>query len=208
MFRSVNNEKIALILNYFASNIQMLSMTKALKLLYILDETSIKEIGSPMTWLDFKVWEMGPVAIDIYNEIKRKEIICHQGKDLSVSGYIDLKVVRKENTEEIYLIPKQVFNDSIFNNYEKDLLYLTVFKFGNWTAKELIDYLHEENSLWYKSVKEHNLEENFFSKGKRTTNYSIEFSELIQDDPILLMANKSSMEALQFQQRLSDYAYE
>ena len=32
------------ILNYFALNIDYLSMTKTLKLLYILDETSIKEI--------------------------------------------------------------------------------------------------------------------------------------------------------------------
>ena len=63
-----------------------------------------------------------------------------------------------------------------------DLLYITVFKFGNWNSKDLIDYLHKENSLWHKSVKEHNLEE-CFAKGNRITNYSIEFSELLKDDP-------------------------
>lgn len=205
MFRSINNEKIGFVLNYFASNIEMLSMTKTLKLLYILDETAIRETGSPITWLDYKVWEMGPVAIDIYNEIKRKEIVCYHGKELSVDEYIDLEVVSKKDKEEIYLKPKKEFNKSIFNKYELDLLYITVFKFGNWNSKDLIDYLHKENSLWHKSVKEHNLEERF-AKGNRITNYSIEFSELLQDDPILLMANKSSLEALQFQQRLSDYA--
>lgn len=204
MFRSINNEKIGFILNYLSTNIEYLSMTKALKLLYIIDETSIKETGSPITWLDYKVWEMGPVAVDIYNEIKRNEIICYQGKELTVSDYINLNVVDNGGREEIYLKAKVDFNDRIFNNYELNLLDIVVFKFGNWNAHDLIKYLHEENSLWHKTVKEHNLEE-VFAKGKKRTNYSIEFTELIQDDPILYLANKAAQEALEFQQRLADY---
>ena len=205
MFRSINNDKSGNILNYFASKIDYLSMTKTLKLLYILDETSIKETGSPITWLDYKVWGEGPVAIDIYNEIKRNEVIHYQGKEVSVSNYISLKRLKKPEREEIYLRPHGEFNDRIFNKYELNLLDITVFKFGNWTAQELIKFLHEENSLWYKTVKEHNLEEHFKNNSK-ITNYSIEFTELIENDPILLMANKSSLEALQFKQHLSDYA--
>jgi len=204
MFRSINNEKIGYILNYLSANMEYLSMTKALKLLYIIDETAIKETGSPITWLDYKVWEMGPVAVDIYNEIKRKETICYQGKELTVSEYIDLNVVDNGGREEIYLKPKIDFNNQIFNKYELSLLAITVFKFGNWNAQDLIKYLHEENSLWHKTVKQHNLEE-VFAAGKKATNYSIEFTELIQDDPILSLANKAAQEALEFQQRLADY---
>ena len=204
MFRIINNEKIGFVLNYLATNIEILSMTKALKLLYIIDETSIKETGSPITWLDYKVWEMGPVAIEIYDEIKHKQHICYNGKDITVSDYVDLSIIEKKEREEIYLKPKVNFNESIFNKYEMELLYLTVFKFGNWTAKELIEHLHSENSLWHKSVKEHNLEE-VFAQGKKKTNYSIEFNELLKNDPILSLANKSSLEALELQQRMSDY---
>lgn len=204
MYRSINNEKIGNVLNYLSSNIEYLSMTKALKLLYIIDETSIKETGSPITWLDYKVWEMGPVAVDIYNEIKRNEIICYQGNELTVGEYIDLNIIDNEGRQEIYLKPKTNFNDKIFNQYELNLLDITVFKFGNWNAQDLIKYLHEENSLWHKTVKQNNLEE-FFATGQRKTNYSIEFTELIQDDPILSLANKAAQEALEFQQRLADY---
>lgn len=84
-------------------------------------------------------------------------------------------------------------------------MYLIVFKYGYWNAEELIDYLHSENSLWHKAVVEHSLEERF-AKRTSTTNYSIEFSELLQEDPLLMMANKASLEAMQFQQRLSGYA--
>lgn len=204
MYRSINNEKIGNILNYLSANIEYLSMTKVLKLLYIIDETSIRETGSPITWLDYKVWEMGPVAVDIYNEIKRNEIICYQGKELTVGEYIDLNIIEKEGRREIYLKPKTNFNDKIFNQYELNLLGFTVSKFGKKTAQDLINYLHEENSLWHKTVKQHNLEE-FFATGQRKTNYSIEFTELIQDDPILSLANKAAQEALEFQQRLADY---
>jgi uncharacterized phage-associated protein len=203
MFRSINNEKIGYILNYLSSHIEFLSMTKALKLLYIIDETSIKETGSPITWLDYKVWEMGPVAVDIYNEIKRKETILYQGKELTISEYIDLNTV-DEGRQDIYLKPKVDFNDKIFNQYELNLLVATVSKFGKKNAQDLINYLHEENSLWHKTVQEHNLEK-VFATGQRKTNYSIEFTELIQYDPILVLANKAAQEALEFQQRLSDY---
>jgi len=205
MFRSINNNKIGFALNYFASNIEVLSMTKALKLLYLLDETSIRETGSPITWLDYKVWEMGPVALEIYNEIKRNEIVCYRGKEISVAEHVILEHKLNKDREEIYLHPRIEFNANIFNKYELDLLYITVFKFGNWTAKELIDYLHEENSLWHKMVIQYNLNDTF-EKGNRITNYSIEFTELIKDNPLLMMANKSSFEALQFQQHLLDYA--
>jgi uncharacterized phage-associated protein len=147
---------------------------------------------------------MGPVAEDIYNEIKYKQHICYQGKDITISDYVELQCIDNKEREEIYLKPKVQFNNRIFNKYESDLLYLTVFKFGNWTAKDLIEYLHLENSLWYKTVKQHNLEK-VFAGGKKTTNYSIEFAELIENDPLLSLANKSSMEALEFQQRIAEY---
>ena len=70
MFRKVLNDKIGNLLVYLAQNISDLSMTKALKLLYIIDETSMKESGVPVTWLEYKVWEKGPVAQEIYDEIR------------------------------------------------------------------------------------------------------------------------------------------
>ena len=123
MFRRINNDKISNVLNYFASQIDYLSMTKTLKLLYILDETSIKETGSPVTWLDYKVWENGPVAIDVYNEIKHQEVFCYQGKELSLLHSIQLekKFNTDRNSEEVFLKPNGAFDKTIFNRYELNL---------------------------------------------------------------------------------------
>jgi uncharacterized phage-associated protein len=204
MFRRINNDKISNVLNYFASQIDYLSMTKTLKLLYILDETSIKETGTPVTWLDYKVWENGPVAIDVYNEIKHQEVFCYQGKELSLLHSIQLekKFNTDRNSEEVFLKPNGDFDKSIFNRYELNLLETIVFKYGNWNATELINFLHEEGSLWHKMVSEHNLINHFQQIGKRT-NHSIEFNDLLEDNPILQMAAKSSFEALSFQESIS-----
>ena len=204
MFRRINNDKISNILNYFASQIDYLSMTKTLKLLYILDETSIKETGTPVTWLDYKVWENGPVAIDVYNEIKHQEVFCYQGKELSLLHSIQLekKFNTDRNSEEVFLKPNGDFDNTIFNRYELNLLETIVFKYGNWNATELINFLHEEGSLWHKMVSEHNLINHFQQIGKRT-NHSIEFNDLLENNPILQMAAKSSFEALSFQESIS-----
>ena len=204
MFRRINNDKISNVLNYFASQIDYLSMTKTLKLLYILDETSIKETGTPVTWLDYKVWENGPVAIDVYNEIKHQEVFCYQGKELSLLHSIQLekKFNTDRNSEEVFLKPKGNFDETIFNRYELNLLETIVFKYGNWNATELINFLHEEGSLWHKMVSEHNLINHFQQIGKRT-NHSIEFNDLLENNPILQMAAKSSFEALSFQESIS-----
>ena len=204
MFRRINNDKISNVLNYFASQIDYLSMTKTLKLLYILDETSIKETGTPVTWLDYKVWENGPVAIDVYNEIKHQEVFCYQGKELSLLHSIQLekKFNTDRNSEEVFLKPNGDFDETIFNRYELNLLETIVFKYGNWNATELINFLHEEGSLWHKMVSEHNLINHFQQIGKRT-NHSIEFNDLLENNPILQMAAKSSFEALSFQESIS-----
>lgn len=204
MFRRINNDKIGNVLNYFASQIEYLSMTKTLKLLYILDETSIKETGTPVTWLDYKVWENGPVAIDVYNEIKHQEVFCYQGKELSLLQSIQLekKFNTDRNIEEVYLKPNGDFDRTIFNRYELKLLETIVFKYGNWNATELINFLHEEGSLWHKMVSEHNLIDHFQQIGK-ITNHSIEFNDLLENNPILQMAAKSSFEALAFQESIS-----
>ena len=61
-FSSEQLEKIGNTVVYLADRIENLSKTKLLKLLYILDEISIKKSGIPMLNLKYKVWKFGPVS--------------------------------------------------------------------------------------------------------------------------------------------------
>jgi len=51
-------------------------------------------------------------------------------------------------------------------------------------------------------VSKHDLK-NHFKKISKITNHSIEFNDLIQGNPVLQMAAKSSFEALSFQESIS-----
>ena len=63
--------KIGNTIVYLAQNIPQLSKTKLLKLLYLLDEVSIKEFAIPFLNLEYYVWQAGPVATEIFGEISQ-----------------------------------------------------------------------------------------------------------------------------------------
>ena len=118
MFRTILNDKIGNLLNYLAAKLPRLSLTKALKLMYIIDESAIKEAGSPITWLDYKVWENGPVAEDIYNEIKYGQKIIKGDKEFSLVDFVkfEKKFNNDRGKEEVYILPKRrIFFKQVFS---------------------------------------------------------------------------------------------
>src|SRR5690554_1034689 len=62
-------EKVGNASIYLANKISFLSKTKLLKLLYILDELSIKRSGIPFANLKYKVWKFGPVSEEIFIDL-------------------------------------------------------------------------------------------------------------------------------------------
>lgn len=203
MFRTILNDKIGNLLNYLSSQIPHLSLTKALKLMYIIDENAIKEAGSPITWLDYKVWENGPVAEDIYNEIKYGQKIVQGNKEFSLDEYVifDKRFNQDRGKEEVYIRPNREYSLSNFSPFDMEIIDGVIKNFGRYTAAQLIEYLHEKDSLWSKVCNEQNLKLHFKIYGKKS-NYSIDFSELIKDDEFLQMAAHSAYESLAFQENL------
>jgi uncharacterized phage-associated protein len=204
MFRNQLNDKIGNLLNYLSTRITGLGMTKALKLLYLIDETSYARTGSPITWLEYKVWEMGPVAEELYNELKFKQHFIQNGKPLNFDSFIKIE---KENFGEdkfqIKILPNGNFSLNEFSEFDIDLIDKIIDRFGSFTAAQLIRILHEENTLWHKYVSENNLALNFKVYSKKS-NFSIDFSNLIKDDPILQMAAQSAFESMQMEEELNN----
>jgi uncharacterized phage-associated protein len=195
MFRELQNEKIGNLLVYLASNISDLSITKTLKLLYLIDETSMRETGIPVTWLEYKVWEMGPVAIDVYEELR----YLHNPL---LANFIKVEKKQLVDFETTIIKPVKKFDDGEFNDYEIELLDRIVTKYGHFSAKNLIDILHEEGTLWHKNVIKNELQFAFSVYNKRS-NVSIELTDLIADNDLKITAFKSAIDALEFQTQLN-----
>jgi uncharacterized phage-associated protein len=198
MFRALLNDKIGTVIRHFAVKIPQLSLTKLLKLLYITDETAMRETGAPLTWLEYRVWKLGPVPNDIFQEIKHDEKVAVGNHFVSLDSYI--RVSRqgsavRQGQEEVFIEASSQDDLSLLSEYEIELLNRIIRKFGNMNAAELVEFLHREGSLWHKAVVENNLETNF-QLYQNTSNHIIDFSDLIEDDEVLKMAAQSAFESL------------
>ncbi|MGL5233687.1 MAG: Panacea domain-containing protein [Empedobacter falsenii] len=163
-------EKIGNTVVYLSQNIPHLSKTKLLKLLYILDEISIKKSGLPFLNLKYKVWKFGPVSeelfIDLSSETKLLEDYIEKNNDDGVN----------------YIRPIVNFNDDEFSDNDIELMDSIIEKFGNKSAKELIAYTHRVNSPWYNTAKENDVLELLESEIINNTEYLIDMSQLIAHD--------------------------
>jgi len=130
-------EKVGNAIIYLAERIKPLYKTKVLKLLYLLDEASVKETGIPMFALEYRAWRMGPVSKEIYVDID-------DGPHL-LKEYIH--VVRDEHGDRVE--PARPFDDGEFSDRDMKLLERIAASFGRHNARDLVDITHDQASLWY-----------------------------------------------------------
>lgn len=162
--------KIGNTIIYFSNNIGKLSKTKILKLLYILDELSIKKSGIPVLNLNFKTWKYGPVAEDIFIDLSSQLTLL---KDY---------IVKDSVLENTYFKSAKDFNDDEFSQHDLDLMNYVVSEFGQKTASELIAYTHRVNSPWHNSASKNNVLEILESEEINNTEFIIDMSDLVKHD--------------------------
>jgi uncharacterized phage-associated protein len=178
-------------------------MTKALKLLYLIDETSYARTGVPVTWLDYKVWEMGPVAEELYNELRNDQSLVQNGEPINLEPFIKTeKTTTAKGSVNITIHPNGSYNLDEFSSFEKELIDNIIDRFGSYSTKQLINLLHEQNTLWHKKVSDNNLKLNFEVYSKKS-NHVIDFAELIKGDPIMQLAAQSGFDSMQLQEELN-----
>jgi len=170
----LNKDKVGNLFVYLASRIDNLFLTKLLKLTYIIDELSVKETNSPVTWLNYKVWKNGPVAPKIHHNFTYENAT-------EFTEFIDLEIVPQANNG-LKIKAKKEFDDSEFTDYEIELINRVVSKYGSLNSSQLIQLLHEENTLWHKIVEQRGLAKIFESnEDANTSPYEIDLKELIKE---------------------------
>lgn len=162
--------KIGNTIIYLSKNINQLSKTKLLKLLYILDEISIKRSGIPILNLKFKTWKFGPVSEDIFVELSSEPSF--------LKGYFQKQIIG----DNLYILPNGEFNDDEFSQNDLDLMDFVIKEFGGRTAKELIDYTHRKNSPWYNTALKNSVLELLQEEQINNTEFVIDMGELIKYD--------------------------
>jgi uncharacterized phage-associated protein len=169
--------KIGNTIVYLAQHIPNLSKTKLLKLLYLLDEASVKEFAVPFLNLEYYVWQAGPVATEIFGEIS------HEFETSVLDQFLRLRFQEINQRFAIFIEPKKEFDDNEFSDNDITILEKFCEKFKDITAEQLVEITHRKNTLWYQIALKNNLLRDFENKRKTTSNYKIDLSELLNDAP-------------------------
>jgi uncharacterized phage-associated protein len=164
-------DKIGNTIVYLATNIPNISKTKLLKLIYLLDEISIRKFGIPFLNLEYKVWKFGPVASDIFVELSSAPSML---KPFIDRGFL-------ENGHD-YISASKPFSDDEFTANDIELLEFVVYKFKDISAAELIELTHRKESPWYNAALKHGKLEDLKNEVISSTDIVINMKELIQHD--------------------------
>lgn len=185
-----NLDKIGNLIIYLVDKIhekyrQKVYLTKLLKLLYLVDETAVKETGVPVTGLDYRVWKMGPVPYPVY-----KDLMHDSSEKLSSFAEAD----KKNDGERALIKSTNTFDDSEFSDYEMNLIDRIINEYGYFQPDALVSHLHRQDSLWKQIVDKHNLDKRF--EHENTSHYKIDLSQLVANDPVKLEMFRNARESL------------
>lgn len=178
-----NKDLIGNLIIYIANHCKNLHQTKLIKLLYLIDEESVRQAGAPITWLEYEVWEKGPVAKDIYYSKFDGENRFY--------NYVDFQQTKVKNYK---VVPKKIFDRSEFSEMEMNLINNVLKQYGQKRSDELIDITHREDSLWSKAKSENNIQ---FTNSCHLSDTIIDFKELIKENGFKLTSYYASLENLE-----------
>lgn len=160
-----DKEKLGNTVVYIASHTKNLSKTKLLKLLYFIEEYSVRRFHTPFLGLPFEVWQAGPVVKDVFIDLSETPVL--------LDGYVTKEVVG----DATYILPAKSFVDDEFSDNDLLVMDEVMKKYGDKTAKELVGITHRKGSLWYMVAEKNNLLASFENKLMNNSDCVIDFAE-------------------------------
>lgn len=168
-FSEDSKRKLGNAIIYIADHTEQLSKTKLLKLLFLMEEYMVKRYHVPFLGLPFEVWQAGPVAKDVFI-------------DLSDGPFLLKDFIKTEvQKDATYIKAIKPFCDDEFSACEMEMMDIIIRKYGDKTAKQLVNEIHQEGSLWLNAAKRHGLLDAFRKGICNNSDYTIDFSEALSN---------------------------
>lgn len=188
---NANKELIGNLIVLLADRCKPLYHTKLLKLLYLIDEEAVKRSGCPITWLDYKIWQLGPVAEDVYFS-----------KFEGTNKFAEFVSFDRAGENKVIIRSKVPFNDGEFSDYDLEIIEEVLNVFGGKSSNELVSVTHASGSLWSEAKERAKLH---FSDENKTSDVLIDFQELVECDSYKKNCYQEAREGLRLKSMLSCY---
>lgn len=142
----INHEREKLInaIIFFATNTRFLGKTKLCKLLYFLDFEHYRETGRSVTGMEYSAWKMGPVPVDLYEEVEMPE------PDMSAKVEF-VEIETRSGSPMLTVKPIAPFDDSHFTKRELRIMQKLANEYKGARSEDIIEATHLENQPWHKT---------------------------------------------------------
>lgn len=164
-----DRNKIGNAVIYIAQYCCNLSKTKLLKLLYLMEDYSVKRFQTPFLGLPFETWQAGPVVKDIFIDLSETPVL--------LDGFVE-KIVVDGKT---YINPVAAFSDDEFSDNDMTVMDDILRKYGRMSAIQLVKMTHNKDGLWYATAKRNNLLGLFDKKILNNSDVLIDLSEQLSE---------------------------
>lgn len=169
-FSEANRRKLGNAVAYIAQKAKYPYKTEVLKLLYLMEEQMVQRYHVPFLGIPFSVWRMGPVSVDVFEELSDGPALLEE--------YIMLQF----NGQGIKVAAKGAFEDDEFSNAELEMMERVMAKFGHMNSEELIAETHRDGGLWKVTAEENGLLEDFEQRRANSSSIVIDMGRQLCPD--------------------------
>lgn len=135
-----DREKLGNAVIYIAERTNDLSKTKLLKLLYFMEEESVRLFQTPFLGLPFEVWQAGPVMKDVFIDLSERPVL--------LNGYVSKRVVGGRT----YIGAARAFDDGEFSDNDVRVMDDVLSRYGRCSARRLVELTHRKGGLWHRTA--------------------------------------------------------
>lgn len=160
--------------------------------MYLVDERNFLIHGIELTSSKYLVWKKGPVNEFVYNDLQ-----YNNGLHLKKFVTIDYSGNRVSITN-----PGYNKAESLFTETEIEIIESVLLEFMAVPTPRIIDELHNEESLWYKTAYQEGLLQDLKDGTISTTDVKLDFKKLLVKGDNRLELNGIIKENLLFQEAL------
>ena len=168
-FSESNRQKLGNAVNYIAAHARYPYKAEVLKLLFLMEERMVQQAHVPFLGIPFNTWRMGPVSVDVFEELSDGPVL--------LADFIALEF----NGTGIKVTPKKEFCDDEFSTEELRMMEAVMAEYGWMNSEQLIAETHKEGSLWRDTAKEAGLLKDFEMKRANTSNVVIDMARGLSD---------------------------
>lgn len=193
-FSESNRQKLGNAVNYIAAHARHPYKTVVLKLLFLMEERMVQQFHVPFLGIPFNTWRMGPVSVDVFEELSDGPVMLADFITLEFNGQGIKSASKREKSQaglnfseqeqtrpQVKVTPKKEFCDDEFSNQEIQMMKEVMEQYGWMNSDQLIAETHKEGSLWHQTAMEYDLLEDFNQKRANTSTVVIDMARGLGD---------------------------